>query len=58
MAARGFIVVGPHAISAAHGEAEVAKLIEAYAAIIPAMTAKGLLESLLRRPPQPFTARA
>jgi len=58
MAARGFIVVGPHAISAAHGEPEVAKLIEAYAAIIPAMTAKGLLESLLRRPPQPFTARA
>ena len=58
MAARGFIVVGPHAISAAHGEPEVARLVEAYAAIIPAMTAKGLLESLLRRPPQPFTARA
>ena len=52
MAARGFLVVGPHAISAAHGEAEVAALIAAYAAIIPAMTAKGLLESLLRRPPQ------
>ncbi|HEX6866373.1 MAG TPA: aminotransferase class III-fold pyridoxal phosphate-dependent enzyme [Caulobacteraceae bacterium] len=54
MAAAGFIVVGPHAISAAHGEAEVAMLIAAYARIIPAMTAKGLLESLLRRPPQPF----
>lgn len=55
MAAQGFIVVGPHAISAAHGEPEVARLIAAYAQIIPAMTAKGLLESLLRRPPQPFT---
>lgn len=54
MAARGFLVVGPHAICAAHGEPEVAKLIAAYAQIIPAMTAKGLLESLLRRPPQPF----
>lgn len=58
MAARGLIVVGPHAISAAHGEPEVARLIEAYAGVIPAMTAKGLLESLLRRPPQPFSARA
>jgi len=57
MTARGFIVVGPHAICAAHGEAEVAALIAAYAAIIPAMTAKGLLESLLRRPPQPLTGR-
>jgi glutamate-1-semialdehyde 2,1-aminomutase len=57
MAAQGFIVVGPHAISAAHGEEEVARLIAAYAAIIPAMTAKGLLESLLRRPPQPLTGR-
>jgi glutamate-1-semialdehyde 2,1-aminomutase len=57
MAARGFIVVGPHAISAAHGEPEVAALIAAYAAILPAMTAKGLLESLLRRPPQPLTGR-
>jgi len=56
MAARGFLVVGPHAISAAHGEAEVTALIDAYAHIIPAMTAKGLLEALLRRPPQPFTA--
>jgi glutamate-1-semialdehyde 2,1-aminomutase len=55
MAARGFIVVGAHAISAAHGEAEVARLIGAYAHIVPAMTAKGLLESLLRRPPQAFT---
>jgi len=57
MAARGFIVVGPHALSAAHGEPEVAALIAAYADIIPAMTAKGLLESLLRRPPQPLTGR-
>jgi len=56
MAARGFLVVGPHAISAAHGDAEITALIDAYAHIIPAMTAKGLLESLLRRPPQPFTA--
>lgn len=54
MAAQGFLVVGPHAISAAHGEPEVARLIAAYAQIVPAMTAKGLLESLLRRPPQPF----
>jgi glutamate-1-semialdehyde 2,1-aminomutase len=57
MAAQGFLVVGPHAISAAHGEVEVARLIAAYASIIPAMTAKGLLESLLRRPPQPLTGR-
>ncbi|HEX6860354.1 MAG TPA: hypothetical protein VF138_09200 [Caulobacteraceae bacterium] len=56
MSSRGFIVVGPHAICAAHGEPEVAALIEAYAAIIPAMTAKGLLESLLRRLPEPFSA--
>lgn len=58
MTTRGFIVVGSHAISAAHGEPEVARLIEAYAAVVPAMTAKGLLESLLRRPPQTFSARA
>lgn len=54
MSQRGFIVVGPHALSAAHGEAEVAALIDAYAAILPLMVAKGLLEALLRRPPPPF----
>ncbi len=54
MAARGFIVVGPHAMSAAHGEAEVAALIDAYRAILPLMVAKGVLEALLRRPPPPF----
>ena len=57
MAARGFIVVGPHAFSAAHGDAEIAALIEAYAHILPAMVAKGLLEALLRRPPQPLAGR-
>lgn len=57
MAEHGFIVTGPHAFSAAHGEAEVAGLIEAYTSILPALVAKGLLESLLRRPPQPITGR-
>lgn len=54
MANAGLIVVGPHALCAAHGEPEVARLIAAYAAIIPAMTAKGLLESLLRRLPPTY----
>lgn len=57
MTGRGFIVVGPHALCAAHGAAEVAALIDAYAALLPAMVAKGLLEALLRHPPQPFTGR-
>jgi len=35
MAGRGFVVVGPHALSAAHGEPEVAALIAAYAALLP-----------------------
>lgn len=50
MAARGLVVVGPHALSAAHDEPEMARLIQAYAALIPAMAAKGLLEALQRRP--------
>lgn len=37
MAARGLNVVGPHALSAAHGEAELARLIAAYARILPMM---------------------
>lgn len=35
MAARNLVVVGPHALSAAHGEPEVAALIAAYAALLP-----------------------
>jgi glutamate-1-semialdehyde 2,1-aminomutase len=44
----GLIVFGPHGLSAAHGEAEVAALVEAYVEILPLMVANGLLESLLR----------
>ena len=47
-ARQGLIVFGPHGLSAAHGEAEVARLVEAYAEILPLMVANGLLESLLR----------
>jgi glutamate-1-semialdehyde 2,1-aminomutase len=47
-ARRNLIVFGPHGLSAAHGEAEVAVLVEAYAEILPLMVASGLLESLLR----------
>ncbi|MDQ0464865.1 glutamate-1-semialdehyde 2,1-aminomutase [Caulobacter ginsengisoli] len=60
MAQRGLVVVGAHALSAAHDEPEMARLIDAYAALIPAMAAKGLLEALLRRPvpsfPREFSA--
>jgi glutamate-1-semialdehyde 2,1-aminomutase len=56
MTSRGLVVVGAHALSAAHDEPEMARLIEAYALLIPAMAAKGLLEALLRRPvPQFFS---
>jgi glutamate-1-semialdehyde 2,1-aminomutase len=41
MAARGFVVVGPHALSAAHGKAEVDALIAAYAALLPKMAEEG-----------------
>ena len=41
MAGRGFVVVGPHALSAAHGEPEVAALIAAYAALLPRMIEEG-----------------
>lgn len=41
MAGRGFVVVGPHALSAAHGEPEVAALIAAYAALLPKFAEEG-----------------
>ena len=41
MAARGFAVVGPHALSAAHGEPEVAALIAAYAGLLPKFAEEG-----------------
>lgn len=41
MAARGFAVVGPHALCAAHGEPEVAALIAAYAALLPKFAEEG-----------------
>lgn len=37
MARNAMNVIGPHALSAAHGEAEVARLIAAYARILPMM---------------------
>jgi glutamate-1-semialdehyde 2,1-aminomutase len=47
-ARRELIVFGPHGLSAAHGEAEVAKLVQAYTEILPLMVASGILDSLLR----------
>ncbi|MFA7263972.1 MAG: hypothetical protein WC068_13205 [Caulobacter sp.] len=41
MAGRGFVVVGPHALSAAHGEPEVAALIAAYGALLPKFAEEG-----------------
>jgi len=41
LAGRGFVVVGPHALSAAHGEPEVAALIAAYAALLPKFAEEG-----------------
>lgn len=41
LAARGFAVVGPHALSAAHGEPEVTALIAAYAALLPGFAEEG-----------------
>ncbi|MDP1629979.1 MAG: hypothetical protein Q8L66_00990 [Caulobacter sp.] len=45
MAGRGMIVVGAHALSAAHDEPEIFALIAAYAALAPKMAEEG------RRPP-------
>lgn len=49
-ARRGLVVFGPHGLSAVHGEAELARLVTAYAEILPLMVANALLESLARRP--------
>lgn len=51
MTSRGLIVVGPHALSAAHGEVEVAALVDAYAAVLPAMMARNLAEIFARPRP-------
>lgn len=51
MTARGLIVVGPHALSAAHGQAEAAALIEAYAAMLPAMMARSMADIFARPRP-------
>ncbi|MDO9334800.1 MAG: hypothetical protein Q7T61_00225 [Caulobacter sp.] len=51
MTSRGLIVVGPHALSAAHGEVETAALIGAYAAVLPAMMARNLAEIFARPRP-------
>lgn len=56
MAMRGLVVVGAHCLSAAHDEPEMARLIDAYAALVPAMAAKGLLEALMRRPVRGFSS--
>lgn len=55
MAARHLVVVGAHALSAAHDEPEMARLIDAYAALIPAIAAKGMVEALMRRPVRAFS---
>lgn len=49
MADRGFAVVGPHALSAAHGEPEVAALIAAYAALLPKFAEEGRHLGPIRR---------
>jgi glutamate-1-semialdehyde 2,1-aminomutase len=51
MTARQLVVVGPHALSAAHGEAEVADLVAAYAAVLPAMMARSMAEVFARPRP-------
>jgi hypothetical protein len=51
MTSRGLIVVGPHALSAAHGQVEVAALVDAYAAVLPAMMARNLAEIFSRPRP-------
>jgi glutamate-1-semialdehyde aminotransferase len=51
MTSRGLIVVGPHALSAAHGEVEVTALVDAYAAVLPAMMVRNLAEIFARPRP-------
>ena len=51
MTARNLVVVGPHALSAAHGQLETAALIGAYAAVLPAMMARNLAEIFARPRP-------
>lgn len=51
MTSRGLIVVGPHALSAAHADVEVAALVDAYAAVLPAMMARNLAEIFSRPRP-------
>ncbi|HYE44185.1 MAG TPA: hypothetical protein VEA44_00265, partial [Caulobacter sp.] len=52
MISRDLVVVGPHALSLAHGQAEVAALIEAYAAVLPAMMARSMAEIFTRPRPE------
>jgi glutamate-1-semialdehyde 2,1-aminomutase len=52
MSARDLVVAGPHALCAAHGEAEVSALVAAYAILLPAMMARSMAE-LLQRPAPP-----
>ena len=51
MSDRGLIVLGPHALSAAHGDAEAAALIEAYASLLPTVMARSLAEIMGRPRP-------
>lgn len=51
MISRDLIVVGPHALSAAHGQAEACALVEAYAAVLPAMMARNMSEIFARPRP-------
>jgi glutamate-1-semialdehyde 2,1-aminomutase len=48
MISRDLIVVGPHALSAAHGPAEAAALVDAYAAMLPAMMSRNMAEIFAR----------
>lgn len=52
MISRDLIVVGPHALSFAHGEPELSALIDAYAAVLPAMMARSMAEIFARPRPE------
>ncbi len=57
MAARGLSIIGPHAISAAHDEAELARLIAAYVRILPLMVDQARPPERIRRGAFAFDAR-
>lgn len=57
MAARRISIIGPHAISAAHDEGELARLIAAYVRILPLMADRARPPERIRRGAFAFDAR-